>query len=391
MRGQGLKIVLAAALLARALPALAEPYMAVREGQRCSACHVNVTGGGKRTDLVTMHAKDVMRYPNFFEKLSKPVEAFGGDINQYLAIGADLRTSATLIMQELGADGTVSNNTAFRGRLDEVEIEVNEFNLYGDIRLIPDVLTLYVDQRFAPSTTTREAWGMLRLPYNIFLKGGRMFLPYGLQLQDDFAFIRGGRNGSATTGFSFNQQQPAFEVGFEPDPFSIIAAVSEGPPGDRDVQVTTTAYGIVDDLPVVRNLLFGASFSRTGPPGVQTNVFGFFTGTNLGPFTYLGEVDFRYENSDATGDEWRGTFIHYSELNYLAFGWLNTKVAFDYADDDGDISQRADDSENRVSVGIEPFLSRFLQLRLFYRVSNGIESNPSHNQDLWIAELHLLL
>lgn len=383
--------MLMAAAVVAPTTAVAEPYMAVREGMRCSACHVNITGGGKRTDLVAMHAKDVMRYPRFFEKLSKPVEAFGGDINQYLAIGADLRTSATLIMQELGADGTVANNTAFRGRLDEVEIEVNEANLYGDIRLIPDVLSLYIDQRFAPSTTTREAWGMLRLPWNSFLKVGKMFLPYGLQLQDDNAFIRGGRNGSATTGFSFFQQQPAVEVGIEPDPFSIIAAVSEGPPGDRDVQVTTTAYGVIDELPVVRNLLLGGSFSRTGPPGVQTNVFGFFTGTNLGPFTYLGEVDWRYEKSDQTGGEYRGTFIHYSELNYLAFGWLNTKLAFDYADDDGDISQRADDSENRVSVGIEPFFSRFFQVRVFYRVSNGIESNPSHNQDLWIAEVHIFL
>jgi hypothetical protein len=222
-------------------------------------------------------------------------------------------------MQELGADGTVANNTAFRGRLDEVDIEVNEANLYGDIRLIPDVLSLYIDQRFAPSTTTREAWGMLRLPYDSFIKVGRMFLPYGLELQDDNAFIRGGRNGSATTGFSFLQQQAAFEVGIEPEPFSIIAAVSQGPPGDRDVQVTTTAYAVVDEIPVIRNLLLGASFSRTGPPGVQINVFGFFTGANLGPFTYLGEVDFRYDKSDQTGGEYRHV-LHYSESNYLPSG-----------------------------------------------------------------------
>jgi hypothetical protein len=89
MRRFWLNLAVAGVLMAGAVPAGAEPYMAVREGLRCSACHVNVTGGGKRTDLVSMHAKDVMRYPRFFEKLSKPVEAFGGDINQYLAIGAD--------------------------------------------------------------------------------------------------------------------------------------------------------------------------------------------------------------------------------------------------------------------------------------------------------------
>jgi hypothetical protein len=255
--------------------------------------------------------------------------------------------------------------------------------------LIPDVLTLYVDQRFAPQTNTREAWALLRLPWDIFLKGGKMFLPYGLQLQDDNAFIRGGRNGSVTTGFSFLQQQAAFEIGIEPEPFSVIFAVSEGPSGDRDVQVTGTAYGLWTDVPVVRNVLLGGSFSRVGPPDVETLVGGVFIGTNLGPLTYLGEIDFRSDKSAETDGNHEGRFIHYSELNYLLFDWLNTKVAFDYADDDGDISDRADDSENRVSVGIEPFFSRFLQLRLFYRVSNGIEFNPSHNQDLWSLEAHV--
>lgn len=380
-----------AAVACLAVSVRAEPYMAVREGFRCSACHVNVTGGGKRNDTIAAHARDILRYPALFEKLARPVDAFTGDINPYLSVGADLRMSSTLIFQELGDQVEVKNNTAFRGRLDTVELAVNEADLYGEIRLIPDLLTFYVDQRFSPQTTTREAWGLLRLPYDGFVKVGKMFLPYGLQLHDDAAFIRGGRNGSATSGFSFNQQQAAAELGIEPEPFSWIAAVSEGPPGDRDVQFTMTAMGVFNEVPALRNVLAGASFSRVGPPGVQNTVFGFFLGSMLGPFTYLGEVDFRYDKSDQTGDKQRGTFLFYSEANYLLFGWMNAKVAFDYADDDGDISMRADDSENRLSIGVEPFLSRFLQLRLFYRVSNGIRSNPSHNQDLWFAELHLFL
>jgi hypothetical protein len=390
MRGRSLLLSVALVTWLE-VSAHAEPYMAVREGFRCSACHVNVTGGGKRNDTIAAHARDILRYPSFFDKLTKPAEAFSGDINQYLSIGADLRMSTTLVFQELGDNGVVENNTAFRGRLDSVQFEVNEADLYGEIRLIPDLLTLYVDQRFSPSTTTREVWGLLRLPYDVFLKAGKMFLPYGLQLQDDTAFIRGGRNGSATTGFSFNQQQAAIEVGIEPEPFSLIAAVSEGPSGDRDVQVTATASAVFGNVPLVRHVLAGTSFSRVGPPGVQNSVFGFFLGTMLGPVTYLGEVDFRFDRNDDTAGETRGTFLFYSEINYLLFKWLNTKVAFDYADDDGDLRLRADDSENRVSVGVEPFLNRFLQLRLFYRVSNGIEFNASHNQDLWTFEIHLLL
>lgn len=385
-------VVLLASL--HATNAFAEPYLAVREGFKCGACHVNVTGGGKRTEFISTHARDILKYPNWFEALTKPAESFNGELYKpYVAIGANLRSSITAIMQEKGNDGKVDNSTAFRGRLEETDIDVTEAVGYLEVRLIPDLLTFYIDQRFSPSTTTREAWGMLRLPWNLYVKGGKMFLPYGLEIQDDTAFIRGGRNGSITTGFSFDQQQAAFEIGWEPDRFSAALAVSEGASGDNDLQVTGTVYTLLTDLPFVRNFLLGGSASRVGPPGIETINFGFFTGFNLGPVTYLGEVDWRYDKDRNDGDpetnDLLGRFMMYSEANYLLFDWLNVKVAVDFADDDGVLQTRPNDSENRVSVGLEPFLAKFLQVRLFYRVSNGIATNPSHNQDLWIAEANL--
>src|SRR5262249_17000080 len=152
---------------------------------------------------------------------------------------------------------------------------------YLNVNLIPDLLTFYLDERFAPSVDTREVFGMFSLPYDIYAKAGMMFLPYGLQIQDDNAFIRGGRNGSATTGFSFFVSQPAVELGWEPGPFSVIAAVSNGAPNDTDVQVTGTAYGMFTELPVVRNVLAGLSGTYAGG-GPQTSLVGLFTGFNLG-------------------------------------------------------------------------------------------------------------
>jgi len=372
--------------------ATAEPYFAVREGQKCSACHVNMTGGGMRTAFVSAHAKEILRYPNWWAPLTKPTDPFTGELNQYVAIGADLRVDMTAIMQDTpNADGTVKNNTAFRGTLDEFEVEVNQATVYLDVNLIPDLLNFYVDTRFAPSLDTREVWAMALLPWDVYLKAGEMFLPYGLQLQDDNAFIRGGRNGSATTGFSFNVSQPAFEIGWEPGPISFAGAVSQGIVDDEDVQGTGTLYALFDEIPIVRSILIGTSGSFAGTDGGHNAWTGLFTGFNLGNFTYLGEVDFGFFDfvDPVTGRrEKPGTFITYSEGNYLLFDWLNLKVAFDYADYDGSLPRQGDDAENRFSVGLEPFLARFLQARFFYRVSNGIETNPSHNQDLWIFELH---
>ena len=266
---------------------------------------------------------------------------------------------------------------------------MTEAVLYGEFRLIPDTLILYVDQRLQPQTNNREAFALLKLPwYGTYFKAGQMFLPYGLQLQDDGAFIRGGTNGSATTGFSFNVDQPAFEIGTEPGPFTFVTAVSQGAENDRDVQVTMTATALITELPVVRNVLAGFSFSRVGPPGSQTTVFGPHIGTNYERLTVLGEADFRDDKNAQTNGQTIGRFICYGEADYLFLGWLNFKVAIDYSDNDGTLGD-TNDAENRVRLGFEPFLNRFVQPRLFYSVSNGVETNPTHNQNVLLAELHV--
>ena len=206
-------LLLCAAVVSWADKVSAEPYLAVREEYKCSACHVNKTGGFMRTSFVAVHAQDILHYPDWFSELASSADQFSGEINKYVSIGADLRVDATATFQDTPKNGEVRNSQVFRGRLDEFEIDVQEAVGYLEVKLIPDLLTAYVDLRFAPDIDAREAWALMYLPWDVWIKGGKMFLPYGLQLQDDTAFIRGGRNGSATTGFSFNQQQAAFQIG----------------------------------------------------------------------------------------------------------------------------------------------------------------------------------
>jgi len=371
--------------------AAAEPYIAVREGYKCSACHVNMTGGGMRTSFVSAHAREILHYPDWFAALTKPIDAFSGEVNQYVSLGSDVRTALSFTLQDKGTKAGVNNARAFRWRLEETDISVEEAVGYLNVNLIPDLLTVYLDERFAPTVDTREVFGMMYLPYDIYVQAGKMFLPYGLQLQDDQAFIRGGRNGSATTGFSFNVSQPAFELGWEPGPMALAVAVSQGVVNDRDVQLTGTDYFMFTELPVVRNVLAGISGTYNGG-ATQTSWVGFFTGFDLWRFTYLGEVDFGHFDFHDTTLNRRvstGTFITYGEANYLLFDWLNVKAAIDYADWDGTLPRQGSNGENRVSFGLEPFLARFLQLRTFYRVTNGVASNATHNQSLWYAEIHV--
>src|SRR5262249_53967709 len=163
-----LKLVTGLAGIVLCLPwaAFAEPYFAVREGLRCRACHTNMNGGGKRTDLVNTHARDLLHYPNFFGVFSNPPEYFTGEINKYLALGADLRATETATFQDGKPDpdgvfrGQVRNDQVFRGRLETNELDVPEATVYAEVRLITEYLTFYLDQRFQPQTYKREGSGL---------------------------------------------------------------------------------------------------------------------------------------------------------------------------------------------------------------------------------------
>lgn len=380
------------ALLALAGPASAEPYFAVREGLRCSACHVNMTGGGGRTELVAVHANELLHIPKMFAPLSRPAEYFNGDVMKYLRLGSDFRTSYTAQFQdEPNAAGRVKNNQVYRGRLEQNDFDTTG-NLYVDARLIPDYVTAYTDVDVI-NGTAREAFGMLQgvLPWDGFVKAGKIFIPYGLQLWDDSALIR-------EDTFTFNNRESGVEVGFEPGPLTWILAITNGPSGDRDVRVTSTTYTMFTDVPVVRNVMVGSSFSRVGSSSGDRVVYGFFGGTNLERLTVLAEIDFRDDALDLQNNSTnpptkqhthKGQFIGYAEADYLFFDWCNFKITFDYSDNDRVGSNLTKDSRNRVTFGIEPFFSRFLQLRLFYSIANGVESVPNHNQNELYAEAHM--
>src|SRR5712692_3899671 len=94
-------VFLALALLAPAI-SHAEPYLAVRTGAKCMACHVNPTGGGKRTEFGNIYGQTALAEAYLNPATGETTVApeggsqsalWTGKINDHVAVGSDLRAN----------------------------------------------------------------------------------------------------------------------------------------------------------------------------------------------------------------------------------------------------------------------------------------------------------
>jgi len=60
------------------------------------------------------------------------------------------------------------------------------------------------------------------------------------------------------------------------------SSITNGKPGDKDVQTTFNGYGVFEDVPVVRNVIAGASYARQSN---KRDVSGFYAGSTFWKFT----------------------------------------------------------------------------------------------------------
>ena len=341
----------------------AEPYLAVRNGFKCSQCHVNRTGGGKRTDfgfIFTQTALPVWKpkpeASGLLGKLRSPMQ------NEFVSFGANFRLNSRLIF--------LDDPPNFFG------FDVSEGNLYVEAKF-GDSLSFYIDENVAPGpASSREAFGLVSLPANGYLKFGRMLLPYGFRLLDDNAFIR------EVTGFTYANQDLGIEFGMEPGPLSFVVALSNGTQGasesNRSKQISSVVQGVYRDFRV------GSSFSWNDGPNANRMAAGAFGGFNLGRFTALLEFDYIRDRDETLGTQVE-QLLSYGELDFLVKRGLNLKFVWEIHDPDKDLTENHRD---RFTFGVEAFPLPFTQISLFYYLRRDIPQKPFDDDDTLLLQFH---
>ncbi len=339
--------------------ALAEPYLAVQKGLKCGMCHTSPSGGGKRTVYGNVYAQAEVS-----ERTLDLGKLWTGELGKYFAVGGDIRGGW--------------NQVDVPGQPKTSETDLEEFLAYVEIRPFAKYLTIYVDAKLGPEDpVVREQY--LRLSTaddGWYVKGGDFFLPFGLRLQDDGAFIR------QVTGINFNTPDTGWELGFEHDKWSAQLAVTRGTAGGPEVD-SGKQYSLRVSH-VTSKWRVGGSFNfndtKFGDRQMQ-NVFG---GLRTGRVAWLAELDYIIDDDTPTGR--RKLWASLLEANVLLKKGHNLKLTFEYFDPDDAVSEN---EQNRVSVVWEYFPIQFVQTRLGYRRYEGIPQNPAQNREQFFLELHL--
>lgn len=357
--GYFLLLLMTTLLLCNATPVQAEPYLAVRTGLKCSACHVNPTGGGKRTEYGYLFGKTSLAGKQYADMAG----AWNGKLTDHLALGGDLR-------MDLNSTKTPNQNTT-------TEFKLEELAIYLEASLLADRLKLYVDEKVAPGgALNQEAWVMLKPADSVaYLKAGRFYLPYGLRLQDDEAFIR------EVTGINFNNSDNGFEIGFEPASWSATLAITNGTSGGGETN-QQKQYSLRAEY-ITSGWRLGSSYNlNDGGHNNDRELAGIFAGTHVLGIDWLFEVDQIKNRAAVTGRE---QSIYYLEANLGIVAGHNFKFSFENYDPDKAV---AEDNQTRSSLVWEYMPFEYTQIRTGLRLYDGIPQNDTQNRQQYFIQLH---
>jgi len=355
----GLLVVLSAGFFAD--KSQAEPYLAVRSNQPCSACHVNPTGGGARNAFGNYYGTQVLP-----ARAGDTALFDGGALTDTLRLGANFRAG-------FGHQDT-EQAEASQG------FETQSAQLYFHIKPKGVPFSLYIDEQVAPGAAiNREAFVLMQLGAQDYLKTGRIFMPYGLRLEDDSAFVR------QLTQFNFDNSDNGVELGLYLGSLAIHSVISNG------ASSTTNDDNRLHYLTRWEYLggtwRLGANVSLNDAEAGQRLTTGFYAGVNLWDYALLFEWDSVVDESIQTAqghDQSQQAGL--IELNRLLQPGLNLKLTAEYLDPD---TRTENDLRTRYSTLLEYTPYANLQLRGGLRISDDIPQRPSGNHNQVFMQLHV--
>ena len=337
----------------------AEPYLAVQLGLKCAQCHVNPTGGGLRTTFGDIFAQTVLPA----EHLDTGMDNWTGQLGPYLRAGGDLRFDAQ------------TTQTPHTASLQEFSLE--QTRVYMEAEVIPNRLLAYVDEQVAPGgALNREAYVLYwSATHDWYLKAGQMYLPFGLRLQDQTAFIL------TASGINMTTPDQGVEFGWERGHWDAQLAVSNGTAGGA---VSSNGKQYSTQLAYVESVWrVGVAANRNDQSAGAKNAFGVFGGLRTGPVSWLAQAETTDDQSIAAGQgKQLATLL---EADWLITRGHNLKITDEFLNPNRAVPNG---EETRWSLVYEFTPIQFAQVRAGFRRNDGIPQDNAEHGRLYFVELH---
>jgi len=338
----------------------AEPYLAVAQGLKCSQCHVNPTGGGLRNAFGNVFAQTQLPA----HRVDTGSDVWAGQLSRYLALGADLRFDAQA--QQAPHSKTLE------------DFQMEQTRLYVSASVIPERLLVYVDEQLAPGgALNREAYGLFwSADHSWYLKGGQMYLPFGLRLQDQTSFV------GQVSGINMTTPDEGVEFGWLKGHWDAQLAVSNGTAGGAGTSNGKQSSAQLTWVESLWRLGAAANYNDAAAAGSRS-AWGVFGGLKTGNVAWLGEADLVDDRSLPGGGV--KTLATLVEADWTLARGHNLKVTAEYLDPNRRV---AHDAQTRWSLLYELTPVQFVQLRAGVRYSDGIPQLASEHTRLYFLELH---
>lgn len=333
--------------------AWAEPWISVRSGQPCHACHVNGSGGGQRTVFGSAYAAGELSRRPLLENQFDPELA----IAEGLRLGGNARFSARQFEPDEG-DGNL-------------EFATDRASLYADFRLT-STLDLYLDQQVAPGgSLNREAWARFAWG-QWYLKAGKFFLPYGWRLEDDTAYVR------QATGINFATPDNGVELAYQSHALQAQLSLTNGSGGGSETNDGKMVAFRANWLGALGQL--GVNAAYNDGDGAERTLLGVTAGLNTGPLAWLLAYDHIDDQLDVGPDEQLDVAL--VELNWWIVRGHNLKLSTEWQSADGG------GDRDRVSLVWEYFPFSYTQLRVGFR-SQRSDRLPFAEGEEYFVQAHI--
>jgi len=370
----GAPSLLLAALVTLAVPRTASslPLYAARTGNMCSQCHFDPNGGGPRNDFGFNFAKNR-------HSLAADTTGEWKDLDLTNRIGDKMPVYFGLNQRFMLLANHVVNN---RGNVDRLAFFNMENAFYVTFKPHPRLTLVYSRDAFSetPDATVdeKDAFGMVNLTSETYVKLGRFRNPFGLRMDDHTVATRNSFM-DFSTGQTFLPYDPRYpdmgvELGGQHGIFFGRAAFTNGTADvfGGNAFAETKAIKLGYNLPWYQGgVSFYDRFEHGITPGSlqRASRWAYYGLAHYGPIVLLGEVGAGTDQFAGLGTTDRNLLAWWAEADWAPGRSLNLRARYDYADFDRSSDQPTRDANTnqRYSLEGEWVPVPFAELRLAAR------------------------